>query len=79
MVAVCGAILFVAYKWDIPFLKRACCLLPALIGTYIGSQDFDTAEQGVKNRFSRRTWILMVSGFLILAAVLAWLFEGRLW
>lgn len=79
MVAVCRAILFVAYKWDIPFLKCACYLLPALIGSYIGSQYFNTAEQRVKNRFSRRTWILIVIGFLILAAVLAWLFEGRLW
>ena len=40
MVAVCGVILFVAYKWDIPFLKCVCYLLPALIGSYIGSQYF---------------------------------------
>ena len=72
MVAVCGAILFVAYKWDIP-------LLPALIGSYIGSQYFSNEKQRVKNRFSRRTWSWLVVGFFLLAALLAWLFEGRLW
>lgn len=48
MVAVCGAILFVAYKWSIPYLKCVCYLLPALIGSYIGSQYFSTEEQRVK-------------------------------
>ena len=75
MVAVCGVILFVAYKWDIPFLKCVCYLLSALIGSYIGSQYL----QRVKNRFSRRTWSWLVAGFFLLAALLAWLFEGRLW
>ena len=46
MVAVCGAILFVAYKWDIPFLKCVCYLLPALIGSYIGSQYFSNESSG---------------------------------
>lgn len=79
MVAVCGAILFVACKWDIPFLKCVCYLLPALIGSYIGSQYFSNEEQRVKNRFSRRTWVLLIIGCLALAALLAWLLEGRLW
>ncbi len=79
MVAVCGAILFVAYKWDIPFLKCVCYLLPALIGSYIGSQYFSNEEQRVKNRFSRRTLVLLIIGCLALAALLAWLLEGRLW
>lgn len=79
MVAVCGVILFVAYKWDIPFLKCVCYLLPALIGSYIGSQYFSNEEQRVKNRFSRRTWSWLITGFFLLAALLAWLFEGRLW
>ena len=79
MVAVCGAILFVAYKRDIPFVKCVCYLLPALIGSYIGSQYFSNEEQRVKNRFSRRTWVLLIIGCLALAALLAWLLEGRLW
>ena len=79
MVAVGGAILFVAYKWDIPFLKCVCYLLPALIGSYIGSQYFSNEEQRVKNRFSRRTLVLLIIGCLALAALLAWLLEGRLW
>ena len=64
MVAVCGVILFVAYKWDIPFLKCVCYLLPALIGSYIGSQYFSN---------------LLIIGCLALATLLAWLLEGRLW
>ena len=79
MVAVCGAILLVAFKWDIPFLKCVCCLLPALIGSYIGSQYFSNEEQRVKNRFSRRTLVLLIIGCLALAALLDWLLEGRLW
>lgn len=79
MVAVCGAILFVAYKWDIPFLRCASFLLPALIGPYIGSRYLNTAEQREKNSFSRRTWVLLIIGCLTLAALLAWLLEGRLW
>ena len=79
MVAVCGAILFVAYKWDIPFLKCVCYLLPVLIGSYICSQYFSNEEQRVKHRYSRRTRELLNIGCLALAALLAWLLEGRLW
>lgn len=79
MVAICGVILFVAYKWEIPFLKYVCYLFPALIGPYIGSQYFSSKEQKAKNRFSRRTWILLIISYLVLAALLAWLLEGRLW
>ena len=79
MVAVCGAILFVAYKWDIPFLKCVCYLLPALIGSYICSQDFSNEEQPVQNRFPCRPWCWLVLCFFLLAALLAWLLEGSLW
>lgn len=79
MVAVCGAVLFVAYKLDILFLRFVCFLLPALIGPYIGGRYLSTAEQREKNRFSRRTWILLIIGCLVVAALLAWLLEGRLW
>ena len=79
MLAVCGAILFVAHKWDIPFLKCVSYLMPALIGSYIGSQYFSNEEQRVKNRFSLRTWVLIAIGFLVVAALLAWWLEGRLW
>lgn len=79
MLAVCGVLLFVAYKWEIPFLKYVCYLFPALIGSYIGSQYFSSKEQKAKNRFSRRTWGWLVGGFILLAALLAWLLEGKLW
>lgn len=80
MLAVCGVILFVAYKWDIPFLKFACCMFCGFIGVYVGNRYFySTVEQREKNRFSRRTWILLAIGYLVLAALLAWLLEGRLW
>ena len=79
MVAVCVAILCVAYKWDIPFLKCGCYVVPALIGSDVGSQYFSNEGQRVKNRFSRRTLVLLIIGCLALAALLAWLLEGRLW
>lgn len=76
---VYGAIIFVAYKLDMPFLKMIGYMLPALTGSYIGSRYFSTAEQKDKNSFSRRTWGWLTFGCLALAAVLAWLLEGRLW
>ncbi len=80
MLAVCGVILFVAYKWDIPLLKFACYMFCGFIGVYVGNRYFySTVEQREKNRFSRRTWILLAIGYLVLAALLAWLLEGRLW
>ena len=74
-----GAVIFVAYKLDFPFLKMIGYMFPALTGAYIGSRYFSTAEQKKKNSFSRRTWILLIIGGLVLAAVLAWLLEGKLW
>lgn len=79
MLTVCGVILVVAYKLDIPYLRCASFLLPALIGSYIGSRYLSTAEQREKKSFSRRTWILLIIGCLASAALLAWLLDGRLW
>lgn len=79
MLAVYAVVIVVAYKLQYPFFKYACYLLPSLTSPYIGSQYFSTAEQREKNRFSRRTWILLTIGYLVLAALLAWLLEGRLW
>ena len=78
-IAVYGAVIFAAYKLDIPFLKMIGYMLPALTGSYIGSRYFSTAKQKDKNSFSRRTWGWLTFGCLMLAAVLAWLLEGRLW
>ena len=74
-----GSVIFVAYELDIPFLKMIGYMLPALTGSYIGSRYFSTAKQQRKNSFSRRTWGWLILGCLALAAVLAWLLEGRLW
>lgn len=79
MLVVCGVIFFVAYKVDIPFLKFACYMFSSFIGVYVGNRYFSTEEQREKNRFSRRTWTLLVIGYLVLAALLAWWLEGRLW
>lgn len=78
-IAVYGAVIFAAYKLDIPFLKMIGYMLPALTGSYIGSRYFSTAKRKDKNSFSRRTWGWLILSCLALAAVLAWLLEGRLW
>lgn len=78
-IAVYGAVIFVAYELDIPFLKMIGYMFQALTGSYIGSRYFSTAEQKDKDSFSRRTWGWLILGCLALAAVLAWLSEGRLW
>ncbi|MDE6347390.1 MAG: hypothetical protein K2L60_01665 [Bacteroides sp.] len=46
---------------------------------HVGSIYFSPAEKREKNRFSRKTWTLLVIAFLALAALLAWWLEGRLW
>lgn len=79
MMVIYGAVLFVAYKLYMPFLKCACYLLPGLTGAYIGSRYFSTAKQKDKNSFSRRTWVLLIIGSLVLAALLSWWLEGKLW
>ena len=79
MLAVYAVVLFVGYQLDWPLLKFSAYLFPGLTGTYVGNRYFSTEEQREKNRFSRRTWILLVIGYLVLAALLAWLLEGRLW
>ena len=79
MLAVCGVVFLVAYKLQYPFFKFVCYLFPGLMGAYIGSQYFSSAEQRKKSRFPRRTWILLAIGYLVLAALLAWWLEGRLW
>lgn len=79
MLTVYAVVLFVGYKLDYPLLKFAAYLFPGLTGTYVGNRYFSTEEQREKNRFSRRTWILLVIGYLVMAAVLAWWLEGRLW
>lgn len=79
MLAVYAAVIFVAYKLDWPLLKFAAYLFPGLTGTYVGNRYFSTAEQREKNRFSRRAWVLIAIGYLVMAALLAWWLEGRLW
>ena len=79
MMAIYGVILWVAYKLDIPLLWYACYLLPGLTGAYIGSRYFSTAGQKGQHSFSRRTWTLLIIGCLLLAALLAWWLEGKLW
>ena len=79
MLAVYAAVVFVAYKLDWPLLKFAAYLSPGLAGAYVGNRYFSTAEQREKNRFSRRTWVLIAIVYLLAAALLAWWLEGRLW
>lgn len=79
VVGIYAVLLAVAYWLDCPFLKYACYLFPGLGGSYVGSIYFSPTEKREKNRFSRKTWTLLVIAFLALAALLARWLEGRLW
>lgn len=79
MIAVYAVIFFVADKLESPLLQFVAYLFPGLTGAYVGSQYFSSAGQREKSRFSKKTWALIVVGYLALAALLAWWLEGRLW
>lgn len=79
ILAFCFGLYIFSYRWDAPVLRfLSYTVIGAATGIYTAPR-FASEVDKVKYRITPKKWILNVVGVVVAAAVLAWLFEGRLW
>lgn len=79
ILAFCFGLYALSDLWDAPvfrFLNYA--IIGAASGIYAGPRLAPEVDKE-KYRMTPKKWILNIVGVIIVAAVLAWLFEGKLW
>lgn len=79
ILAVCFGLYILSDHWNTPYLRFLnYAIIGAASGIYAGPR---LAPEVNKEKYlmTPRKWILSIVGVIVGAAVLAWLFEGRLW
>ncbi|WP_418698591.1 hypothetical protein [Bacteroides sp.] len=67
--------IYIGLEFECPFLKNLCMMSSGCAGAFIGS----TYLSSKKDKMAKSKWILIALGMLLLAALLTWLMEGKLW
>lgn len=79
ILAFCFELYVLSDRWDAPYLRFLnYAIIGAASGIYAGPRLAPEVDKE-KYRMTPKKWILSIVGVVIVAAVLAWLFEGRLW
>lgn len=79
ILAFCFGLYVLSYRWDAPVLRFLnYTIICAATGIYSGPRLAPEVDKE-KYRMTPRKWVLNIVGVVVVAAVLAWLFEGRLW
>lgn len=79
ILAFCFGLYIFSYRWDAPVLRFLnYTIICAATGIYSGPRLAPEVDKE-KYRMTPRKWVLNIVGVVVVAAVLAWLFEGRLW
>lgn len=79
ILAVCFGLYILSDHWDAPVLRfLSYTITCAATGIYITPRLAPEVDKE-KYRMTPKKWILNIVGVIIVAAVLAWLFEGKLW
>lgn len=79
ILAFCFGLYVLCDRWDAPVLRFLnYAIIGAASGIYAGPRLAPEVDKE-KYRMTSRKWILSIVGVVVLAALLSWLVEGRLW
>lgn len=79
ILAACFGLYILSDHWDAPYLRfLSYTITCAATGIYTAPRLAPEVDKE-KYRMTPKKWILNIVGVIVVAAVLAWLFEGRLW
>ena len=79
ILAFCFGLYVLSDRWDAPVLRfLSYAIISAASGIYAGPRLAPEVDKE-KYRMTPRKWILIIVGVVVLAALLSWLVEGRLW
>ncbi len=79
ILAFCFGLYVLSDRWDAPVLRFLnYTIIGAGAGIYSGPRLAPEADKA-KYRMTPRKWILSIAGVVVVAALLSWLVEGRLW
>lgn len=79
ILAFCFGLYALSDLWDAPVLRfLSYTITCAATGIYTAPRLAPEVDKE-KYRMTPKKWILNIVGVIIVAAVLAWLFEGKLW
>ena len=77
ILAFCFGLYVLSDRWDAPVLRFLnYTIIGAATGIYSGPR---LAPEADKEKYRPRKWVLNIVGVVVVAALLAWLVEGRLW
>lgn len=79
ILAFCFGLYVLSNQWDAPVLRfLSYTITCAATGIYTAPRLAPEVNKE-KYRMTPKKWILNIVGVIVVAAVLAWLLEGRLW
>lgn len=79
ILAFCFGLYLLSDLWDAPVLRFLnYTIIGAASGIYAGPRLAPEVDKE-KYRMTSRKWILSIVGVIVVAALLSWLIEGRLW
>lgn len=79
ILAFCFGLYLLSDLWDAPVLRFLnYTIIGAASGIYAGPRLAPEVDKE-KYRMTSKKWILSIVGVIMVAALLSWLIEGRLW
>ncbi len=79
ILAFCFGLYVLSDLWDAPVLRFLnYTIIGAASGIYAGPRLAPEVDKE-KYRMTSKKWILSIVGVIVVAALLSWLIEGRLW
>lgn len=79
ILAFCFGLYVLSDRWDAPVLRFLnYTIIGAASGIYAGPRLAPEVDKE-KYRMTSKKWILSIVGVIMVAALLSWLIEGRLW
>lgn len=79
ILAFCFGLYLLSDLWDTPVLRFLnYTIIGAASGIYAGPRLAPEVDKE-KYRMTSKKWILSIVGVIMVAALLSWLIEGRLW
>lgn len=79
ILAFCFGLYLLSDLWDAPVLRFLnYTIIGAASGIYAGPRLAPEVDKE-KYRMTSKKWILSIVGVIVVAALLSWLVEGRLW
>ena len=79
ILAFCFGLYLLSDLWDAPVLRFLnYTIIGAASGTYAGPRLAPEVDKE-KYRMTSKKWILSIVGVIVVAALLSWLIERRLW